>query len=475
MGDLYNPFPRLPKNIRQIGETDQVARFYMEDYVNTYLKRLYPAGNQTMRAGLLLGTTEQHDGTPYIFVDGALEMEEIETDGEKISFSDSAWKKAYQAMEEAFPKRTIQGWFLCGSPSSQLSPLNYWKQHIQYFSGKNQLMYLNHGLEGEEAVYVTSEDGFYRLKGHCIYYERNQLMQDYMITRKDVHRVETGSHETVIKDFRQRMSVKKEEAMLHHRKTSFLGMVCGSLSVAILAGGVVLVNNYAKMQKMESVLTSVLPQGMSGWSEYAEKIANEPDFIIEEIKGNVYPTEALQTSADESGSGEVSGTGSSISGSGGAAEGTPGMAEAAAGSSETGSGEEPKEESGAEAGSGASATAASEQRASGQGTSGPAASEAKAPTGSTELGTSGSGSSMAGVSEKEAGAGASAGAGFTESGQSLVGFGKGSRVYEVGPGETLYGICWKEYGDLTQLGEICRLNGLEDENRILAGQALILP
>lgn len=447
MGDLYNPFPRLPKNIRQIGETDQVARFYMEDYVNTYLKRLYPAGNQTMRAGLLLGTTEQHDGTPYIFVDGALEMEEIETEGEKISFSDSAWKKAYQAMEEAFPNRTIQGWFLCGSPSSQLSPLNYWKQHIQYFSGKNQLMYLNHGLEGEEAVYVTSEDGFYRLKGHCIYYERNQLMQDYMITRKDVHRVETGSHETVIKDFRQRMSVKKEEAMLHHRKTSFLGMVCGSLSVAILAGGVVLVNNYAKMQKMESVLTSVLPQGMSGWSEYAEKIANEPDFIIEEIKGNVYPTEASQAAA-ESGSGE-------------AAEGTPGMAEAAAGSSETGSGEMTTGESGVEA--------------SGQGTSGPATSEAKASTESPELETSGSGSSMAGAPEAEAGSGASAGAGFAEPGQSLVGFGKGSRVYEVGPGETLYGICWKEYGDLTQLGEICRLNGLEDENRILAGQELVLP
>lgn len=460
MGDLYNPFPRLPKNIRQIGETDQVARFYMEDYVNTYLKRLYPAGNQTMRAGLLLGTTEQHDGTPYIFVDGALEMEEIETEGEKISFSDSAWKKAYQAMEEAFPNRKIQGWFLCGSPSSQLSPLNYWKQHIQYFSGKNQLMYLNHGLEGEEAVYVTSEDGFYRLKGHCIYYERNQLMQDYMITRKDVHRVETGSHETVIKDFRQRMSVKKEEAMLHHRKTSFLGMVCGSLSVAILAGGVVLVNNYAKMQKMESVLTSVLPQGMSGWSEYAEKIANEPDFTIEEIKGNVYPTDASQAAA-ESGSGEASGTGSSISGSGGTAEGTPGMAEAAAGSSETGSGETTTGESGAEA--------------SDQGTSGPVASQAKASTESPELETSGSGSSMAGAPEAEAGAGASAGAGFAEPGQSLVGFGKGSRVYEVGPGETLYGICWKEYGDLTQLGEICRLNGLEDENRILAGQELVLP
>lgn len=73
-------------------------------------------------------------------------------------------------------------------------------------------MYLNHGLEGEEAVYITSEDGFYRLKGHCIYYERNQMMQDYMVTRKDVRRVESGSHEKVIKDFRQRMTVRKEQA-----------------------------------------------------------------------------------------------------------------------------------------------------------------------------------------------------------------------------------------------------------------------
>ena len=173
MGDLYNPFPKLPKNIRQIGDPDQVIRFYMEDYVNTYLKRLYPSGSQTLRVGLLLGSVEQYDGTPYVFVDGAMEMEDVETDGEKIVFTESGWKKAYQAMEETFPKRTIQGWFLCGGPGSQLSPLNYWKQHCQYFAGKNQLMYLNHGLEGEEVIYVTSEDGFYRLKGHCVYYERN--------------------------------------------------------------------------------------------------------------------------------------------------------------------------------------------------------------------------------------------------------------------------------------------------------------
>lgn len=165
MGELYNPFPKLPKNIRQIGERDQSVRLYVEDYVNTYLKRLYPRGGQDLKAGLLLGNAEEHEGTPYLFVDGALEMEDVTESGEKVAFTEAAWKKAYQNMEQMFPKRVILGWFLCGMPGSALSPLNYWKQHGQYFAGKNQLMYLNFGLEGEEAVYVTSEDGFYKLRG----------------------------------------------------------------------------------------------------------------------------------------------------------------------------------------------------------------------------------------------------------------------------------------------------------------------
>ena len=49
MGELYELYPNLPKNIRQIGERDTVLRLYVEDYVNTYLKRLYQAGNQTLQ------------------------------------------------------------------------------------------------------------------------------------------------------------------------------------------------------------------------------------------------------------------------------------------------------------------------------------------------------------------------------------------------------------------------------------------
>lgn len=46
------------------------------------------------------------------------------------------------------------------------------------------------------------------------------------------------------------------------------------------------------MRQMESVLTSVVPAGTANWSDYLDKLNQEPDFVIEERPGNVFPTEA---------------------------------------------------------------------------------------------------------------------------------------------------------------------------------------
>lgn len=292
MGELFHPYPRLPKNVRQIGERETLVKLYVEDYVNTYLKRLYPAGGRDLRVGILLGTSEVYEGTPYLFIDGALEMEEAAVSGEKVTLTEADWKKAYKSMEETFPKRTVQGWFVCGAPGSCLSPLNYLRQHNQYFSGKNQLMYLNSGMDGEEAVYTASEDGFYRLKGYQVYYERNQMMQDYMILRKDSHRVESGSGDGVIRDFRTRMEERKAEAVSHYSTIRALGTLCSVLSVVVLAGGVVMFNNYQKMKEMESVLVSVLPEQVKRLSDAVlpeESLNGQETLIVEEIRGSVTP------------------------------------------------------------------------------------------------------------------------------------------------------------------------------------------
>lgn len=477
---MYNPFPKLPKNIRQIGERDQIVKLYVEDYVNTYLRRLYPAGGQDLRVGLLLGSVEMNDGTPYIFIDGAMEMEDVTEQGQKVVFSELAWKKANQSVEQLFPKRSIQGWFLCGAPGNDLSPLNYWKQHVQYFQGPNKLMYLSSGVEGDESVYITSEDGFYKLCGYSIYYERNQMMQDYMVLRKDVKRIESGSDEKVIQEFRKRMDEHKDEVTDRHQTLGLLRGMCMAMSIVILAGGIVMFNNYERMQEMESVIASAIPErvesALMGKDNAAGKDKPESHVVVEEAEGGVYPTTAAVTKETMS---ETQPGGQNGGDSQAAGNGQNGGDNQAGGSGQNdGSGQNAGDgQNGAAANSGGAGNAAGNAAGNGgqeqaqtpggnKGASQENSSDGQGSAGNTANGQTGDGQksgSDAGTKPAENGGASQAAAGGTQ------------RVHVVQDGETLYGICISEYHDVNKLKEICELNGLEDENKIVSGQQLLLP
>ena len=471
MGEIYAPYPKLPKNIRQIGERDSNVKLYVEDYVNTYLKRLYPVGGQDLRVGLLLGESRNQEGMPYLFADGALEMDQVVQGGEKIEFTEEAWSRAYHSIEQMFPKRTVLGWFICSGPDRTLSPLNYWKQHGRYFPEKNQLMYLSCGLEGEEAVYVASEDGFYKLRGYSIYYERNQMMQDYMVSRKDAHRVETGNKDTIIQDFRQKMEDNQEEAKRRSSTLGCLKMACGVLSVLVLASGVTLFNNYHRMKEMESVIASALPEGMNEkWSDLLGKedsAKGGEELMFEDVPGEVYPAEdgimiepeSFPSAAVQNGESSFSGTGSyemsesAVEQTNQALENNPGMektgqtvgdksADQMISSGETkGTGQTEQLEEGAFGGTGA--------------------------VGETVL----SGETET-VSESEQ-------PDKMEQGQETkaepVQVPSDAIVHVVRDGDTLYGICLEYYHSVNNLPQICQWNQLTDENRLTAGQELYLP
>lgn len=446
MGELYNPFPKLPKNIRQIGERDQIVKLYMEDYVNTYLKRLYPAGGQELRVGLLLGSLELNDGTPYIFIDGAMEMEDVVDLGRKVVFSELAWKKAYRNMEQLFPKRSILGWFLCGRPGDDLSPLNYWKQHVQYFQGPDKLMYLSTGAEGEETVYITSEDGFYRLKGYSIYYERNQMMQDYMVLRKDVKRIETDTNDKVIEEFRKRMDEHKVEVTDRHQTVGLLRGMCMAMSVVILAGGIVMFNNYERMQDMESVIASALPAGaehiLDGVKKSGKESKSESKVVVEEADGGVYPTSAVNKE-----------TMSETAPESGEKAGNQAADNQAAGNQDAGNQAAGNQAAGNQV---AESQAADNQAAGNQAADNQAAGNQAAESQAAGNQTAGGNQTAAGSQETAAAS-------------------SSPRIHVVQDGETLYGICIAEYHTTSKLKEICELNGLEDENKIVSGQKLLLP
>ena len=73
------------------------------------------------------------------------------------------------------------------------------------------------------------------MRGYSIYYERNQMMQDYMILRKDVPRAETGVDDKVIQNFKQKMDERRVEAGRHRSTVGVLSGLCSVLAVTVLA------------------------------------------------------------------------------------------------------------------------------------------------------------------------------------------------------------------------------------------------
>ena len=339
-------------------------------------------------------------------------------------------------------------------------------------------MYLNSGIDGEEALYVTSEDGFYRLKGYSVYYERNQMMQDYMILRKDVRRVETGANDRVIRDFRSRMEGRKQDAVSRRGTIRTLGTLCSVLSVAVLAGGVVMFNNYQKMKEMESVLVSVLPSGVRGLEGYQERDDGD-ELVVEQIKGNVYPTgNAAGETVGISDSGIPDGgrpvDKTAIPDEGGDQEG--GYESAAADPSGAGAiGEETGMsdgagsiggETGTSDGAGSQETASAQPIAQAQESAPPQTEAAKEPNILPEPEAQ-DGQAPSGAPRD--GGNATAGKDYPVTNM------KPGKTYIIGEGETLYGICFKLYDNLNYLEDICALNHLDDVNKIIAGQELVLP
>ena len=216
-------------------------------------------------------------------------------------------------------------------------------------------------------------------------------------------------------------------------------------------------NSVEKMQDMEAVMASVLPDadavagvfspGGGGnteagvMTESEREAAEDPGagmgIIVEEASGDVFPTAAVEDSGE---SGQE------------AAEAASGLVKA----------ESEKESDAAAATDGSLSTSAEETGES----------KASGPSDASEdrlasLQPDSSGETESFGQSAEAVSGRASGRQLEpEPGQS---------VYVVQEGDTLYGICFKLYQNLSRVDEICRINGLDDVNMLEAGRRLIVP
>lgn len=252
---------KFPKNVRQIGNVSDTPKIYVEDYVDTFLNQLCERTEEMPMGAFLIGHTVRQDEQDCIYVSGAIRMSEINFDGKNVSISQDAWEKAQREQADYFPDGDIMGWCVMQSGGILQLESEMKRVHEQYFDHFGTVLILKNPEDEQYFAYKYKE--LMQMNGHYIYYEKNAAMQNYMILERKKIGV-TPSENVEDKAAKEFRNIVKERIIIQEEKkhTRYMRAVSALLIIAVLGIGVTTINNYGKMQALQSALDGI--QNSSG-------------------------------------------------------------------------------------------------------------------------------------------------------------------------------------------------------------------
>lgn len=167
---------KLPKNVRQIGNCEyDNKKIYVEDFVMTYVKHF---SSKDLKYGILLGNIKRNNGNAYVFITGAVCARPL-LDNE-IVYDEDVWTGLYEDIKTYFDDVDIVGWFASMPGMLENDMPNIQKIHLDNFAGNDKVCFLIDRVECEESFYLYDDGGMKSVPGYYIYYEKNADMQSYM-------------------------------------------------------------------------------------------------------------------------------------------------------------------------------------------------------------------------------------------------------------------------------------------------------
>ena len=407
---------KLPKNIRQVGQVSGNQKVYMEDYVITYLKQI-PAAEESMRIIILYGKKEMIDDDLCWFVCGAVGAEK-DFFMERTVIDQESWQKVNDMAGKFFPELAVLGWAIISNESTKDIEEQILRTQKQFFRPDQKLYFEYHTEEKEEFIYLY-EKGKLRLQGgYYIYYERNECMQNYMVSLRAAERhPEEYEADRAAQKFRAVTDERRQE-ISKRRSVTLMTCVSLVLMMVIMVIGITMLNNYEKMQSMEQVLYQI--------SGKIDKTAQTDDLVA-------------QNSAEET---VVEQTGVEVP----VQEEPVDMVNQQAGVAEVLQNVQ-AEDSVEEALSESEPEVIQEE-----------VSEAVAEEVQTDVPDTVAEDVQTEVSEEDV--------------QAMA---PQETTYVIQKGDTLAQICMRFYGNLSNMDKICEINGIKDKDNILYGQKILLP
>lgn len=249
---------QFPKNVRQIGNVSDEPKIYVEDYVDTYLNQLKEKAAKEPVMAVLAGEIVTQEGQEVVYISGAVWVEEVKTENGKLEFDIEASDRAEELRKEHFPTCQTIGWCLIESGNLMGQEQEAARIHERFFAKANSIFIHKDAVENEEVFYAYKFGELMQMGGHYIYYEKNPDMQNYMIHARRQIGVTPSEvvEDRAAKDFRSAIR-EQLEAKEHHQNSRFVYAASILLIVVVLAMGISTMNNYDKMEAVQTSLETL--------------------------------------------------------------------------------------------------------------------------------------------------------------------------------------------------------------------------
>jgi len=256
---------RIPKNIRQVGSSNDSKKIYIEDYVMNSIKKL-PECEDGVKYGVLLGDVKKSKDISYIFVRGMVETREIIENS--VIFNDDIWANIYKDAKNYFEGLEIVGWFvsLPYTVKNELSSLQ--KIHMDNFAGNDKVCFLYDRTENDEGFFRYDSGNLKKESGYYIFYEKNEPMKKYLkmtggsrgLQIKEEKQENVAEDKPEIKKIGLREMLKKEinDSVEKPSKLNRLSYGISSvLIIALLLSTVVMLNNYGELKNLKNSIDTM--------------------------------------------------------------------------------------------------------------------------------------------------------------------------------------------------------------------------
>lgn len=287
---------KFPSNIKQMGNVDRDLKIYMEDYVYTYLYQYARSYGGGEKLAVLVGRYMMVDDAQVVLISGAIQAKDTVKDKDAEIFTEESWNYINRQMATYFKGLCIIGWVHIQPDFGTYLMARDEVFHRECFKEKWQLLFVVDQSERADGFYVYNKDksSLRSARGYFIYYDKNEMMQNYMIEnstikpraaveevifdnkssgrtaverllgiagrRKPALKVNESNIDRIDAASRIRQVLrKKEEDKEQETKNRYFALtaICGTLCFACLMMCANLLSNRNRINRLEAELSSV--------------------------------------------------------------------------------------------------------------------------------------------------------------------------------------------------------------------------